>query len=85
LIKKLDYFIESNEITILELLRRLDPINGENEGAEIDRFAKFLKDKIEKKKDIANLVSYTRMMDIDKDGRICQDDLQTCLCNINSD
>ena len=75
LIKKLDYFIESNEITILELLRRLDPINGENEGAEVDRFAKFLKDKIEKNKDIANLVSYTRMMDIDKDGRICQDDL----------
>jgi len=85
LIKKIDFFLESNHISISELLKRLDPLNGEKEGVTVERFAKFLKDKIDKNKDHQNLLSYAKMMDIDKDGCICQDDLQTCLCNINSD
>ena len=75
LIKKVDFFLHSNQISILELLKRLDPLNGEKEGVTLERFAKFLKDKIDKSKDHENLVSYTKLMDVDKDGRICQDDL----------
>lgn len=51
----------------------------------MDKFARFLKEKVEKHKDFENLLSYTKLMDIDKDGRICKDDLMTCLLNINSD
>ena len=49
------------------------------------KFARFLKDKVEKNKDLENLLSYANLMDVDKDGRICKDDLQTCLCNVGSD
>lgn len=51
----------------------------------MEKFARFLKEKIEKHKDMDNLVTYTKMMDVDKDGRICKDDLETCLANVGSD
>jgi len=85
LVRKLDFFLHTNGITLPELLERLDPIKGRKEGVALDKFAQFLKDKIEKGKDLANLESYARLMDIDKDGRITPEDLQTCLCNIDSD
>ena len=55
LIRKLDFFIKANKISILELLERIDPLYGKTEGIALDKFAKFLKDKIEKGKDIPNL------------------------------
>ena len=50
----------------------MDPLG---DGVDLRTFAKFLKDKIEKTKDMENLVSYARLMDIDKDGIICQNDV----------
>ena len=85
LIRKLDFFLDSNKISIPELLERLDPLRGRTDGAAVGEFAKFLKDKIDKGKDLANLESYARLIDIDKDGRVSAEDLQTCLCNIDSD
>jgi Ca2+-binding EF-hand superfamily protein len=85
LIKKLDFFLEVNKTTISELLARLDPIRGPTDGVSLETFAKFLKEKVEKSKDLENLKSYSNLMDIDKDGRISKDDLQTCIVNINSD
>lgn len=75
LIKKLDFFLESNKVSISDLLARLDPVRGKVDGVLIDNFAHFLKDKIEKSKDIENLKSYANLMDVDKDGRISQEDL----------
>jgi len=45
----------------------LRSINGTSEPS-VEAFAKFLKKKIEKAKDIENLNSYARMLDVDKDG-----------------
>ena len=81
LIKKLDFFLESNKITVEDLLGRLDPVRGKVDGVFIENFATFLKEKIEKSKDIENLKSYTNLMDVDKDGRISKEDLSTCLIN----
>ena len=81
LIKKIEWFIETNKLSVDGLLQRLSS-KGE---VPVKQFAKFLHDKIEKSKDIANLESYSSLMDIDKDGLISRDDLQTCLLNINSE
>jgi Ca2+-binding EF-hand superfamily protein len=80
LIHKLDFFLDSNKLSIEQLLTKMD----QSQTVSLETFAKFLKDKVEKHKDYENILSYVKMMDIDKDGRICKDDLQTCLCNIDS-
>jgi Ca2+-binding EF-hand superfamily protein len=81
LIKKLEWFIETNKLDVKGLLLKL------NDTAEvtISGFAKFLHEKVEKNKDLENLKSYVKLMDIDKDGFITKEDLQTCLLNINSE
>jgi Ca2+-binding EF-hand superfamily protein len=81
LMKKIEWFIETNKLSVEGLLERL---SGHAE-VPVKQFAKFLHEKIEKSKDIANLQSYANLMDIDKDGLISKEDLQTCLLNINSD
>jgi Ca2+-binding EF-hand superfamily protein len=75
LVRKLDFFLESNKISVLELMEMLDPLKGKTDGVALDKFAQFLKDKVEKGKDVINLESYARLMDIDKDGRITAEDL----------
>lgn len=54
------------------------------DGVSLDKFTKFLSDKIDKERDFGKLEEYSNMIDIDKDGKICTDDLQTCLNNIDS-
>ena len=81
LIKKLEWFVETNQLSVIQLLNRLND-KGE---VSVPAFAKFLHEKVEKSKDIQNIESYVKLMDIDKDGMISQEDLQTCLLNINSD
>lgn len=56
IIKKLKSFLESNKITIPELLSRINPLN---ESVDLSSFAKFLKEKIEKEEDLENLLHYT--------------------------
>ena len=82
LIKKVEWFVETNNIPVEQLLRRLGGSSGD---VPVETFAKFLKDKIEKHKDYQNLLTYAQMMDIDKDGLISKEDLTTCILNINSD
>jgi len=72
-----------NQLSVEGLLEKIG-FEGKN-GVPISKFARFLKDKVEKNKDLENLESYADLMDVDKDGRICKDDLQTCLCNVGSD
>jgi len=71
LIHKLDLFLDSNKLSLEQLLTRMD----QSQSVSLETFAKFLKDKVEKHKDYENILSYAKMMDIDKDGRICKDDL----------
>lgn len=72
-----------NQLSVVDLLEKIC-FEGRN-GVPVAKFARFLKEKIDKNKDLENLLSYARLMDVDKDDRICKDDLQTCLCNIGSD
>lgn len=55
LVRKLDFFLATNKISVLELIERLDPLKGKTDGVALDQFAQFLKDKVEKGKDIPNL------------------------------
>ena len=45
-------------------------------------FAEFLKQKVEKKRSIEDLIKYSNMLDIDKDGFITEADIETCIRNL---
>jgi len=82
LIKKIDWFIENNKLTVEGLLLQL---NRETKEPSVETFANFLKSKVDKTRDLDSLLGYSKLLDIDKNGRICKNDLQTCLLNLNSD
>ena len=50
----------------------------------LDKFTEFMKAKVEKKRELEELHGFAQLMDIDKDGVIGEEDLKTCLQNINS-
>lgn len=53
LVQRLAYFLESNKLSIANLLRRLGAT--ETEGVPVARFAEFLKAKVEKRRELAEL------------------------------
>lgn len=54
-------------------------------GLPVEAFAKFLSQKIDKKKDFSTLMIFAQQIDIDKDGMVSEDDLNTCLDHLNSE
>lgn len=82
IVQRLAYFIESNRLTVPTLLKRLS--GDETSYVTVAKFAEFLKAKVEKKKEYVELIEYARLMDVDKDGAIGEDDITACLRNINS-
>ena len=79
LLQRLAYFIESNKVTVTNLLGRLS-----DDEVSVEKFAEFLKQKVDKRADLSSLLDFSRMMDIDKDGTISPEDLKTCLRNLNT-
>jgi len=67
-------------LTIGSLLRRLGA--SEAEGIPIQTFAIFLKAKVEKRREESELLQYSQLLDVDKDGCVGEEDLKTCLSNI---
>jgi len=53
-------------------------------GIPNDGFAAFLKQKVEKKRDLMELRAYTKLIDINKDSYITAPDLETCIKNLNN-
>lgn len=51
----------------------------------VDYFTKFLKNKVDKKRDENELRRYAELIDIDTDGYISIHDLQSCLGNLNNE
>ena len=82
LVQRLAYFLETNKLTVLSLLRRLGA--SESDPVSVSKFADFLKSKVEKRKEHGELVRYAKLIDVDKDGYIGEEDLKTCLSNIHS-
>lgn len=66
-----------------QLLKRIGSVT--TDGVDIEKFANFLKAKVSQTRtlDELNLISY--MIDVDKDGYVSKEDLQTCLSNLNSE
>lgn len=69
LMQRMAFFLEQNKITVANLLKRLQP-----DGTQIDveKFADFLKQKIDKRRPISELQTYAQYIDIDKDGYISE-------------
>jgi Ca2+-binding EF-hand superfamily protein len=50
----------------------------------ITKFAEFLAAKVDKRKKFEDILIMSNQMDLDKDGIISEQDLKTCLTNLNS-
>ena len=82
LVMRLAYFIESNKLTVEKLLIRLGA--SSQDQISVHRFAEFMKHKVEKRKEYADLFHFSCLIDVDKDGFVGEQDLNTCLTNLNS-
>ena len=88
-VNRLSYFLKQNNISAGALLKRLaaaSPLNTSAApgiiGIPTDLFAEFLKQKVEKKRQLNELVKYSNMMDVDKDGFVTEADIETCIKNL---
>lgn len=80
------YFLKHNNVTAGDLVKRVVDKNSETNttGITITYFAEFLKQKVDKKADVRDLRLFSGMMDIDKDGYISENDLTTCIKNLQN-
>ena len=81
IMQRLAFFLESNKINTAGLIQRLS-LDGS--PISVSKFTEFLKAKVEKRKNPSELFVYAQYMDVDKDGFINLDDINTCMRNINS-
>jgi len=90
IVSRIAFFIKQNNVEIPALLKRLgtsiecSKMMGDGMGIPNDGFAAFLKQKVEKKRDLMELRTYTKMIDINKDSYITAPDLETCIRNLNN-
>ena len=95
-IKRLTYFMKQNNLNLETLLRKIavsekkehegdQETEGPYRAISVAYFAKFLKNKVDKKREANELERYALLMDIDQDGFIDINDLNTCVGNINND
>ena len=84
IVNRLAYFLKHNNVTAAELIKRVVDKNSDSNtaGISITYFAEFLKQKVDKKADVRDLKVYSGMMDIDKDGYIGENDMNTCIKNL---
>jgi Ca2+-binding EF-hand superfamily protein len=95
---RLKAFMTQNNQNVENFMRRL--ILGESQSEHnafeektiekerkvtVEFFAKFLKNKVDKKKSLEELVQQAELIDIDKDGYISIHDLQSCLGNLSNE
>jgi Ca2+-binding EF-hand superfamily protein len=90
IVNRINFFLKQNSISANALLKRLAQagdhvVTGPGIiGIPVSIFAEFLKQKVEKKRDIRDLERYSTMVDIDKDGFITEADVVTCIKNLNN-
>lgn len=81
LVNRISYFLTHNSISIADLLKRL---TKNPTGVSVAEFASFLKAKVDKKRDQQELLGFSRMLDVDKDGIISETDVDTCVKNLGN-
>ena len=91
IVSRIAFFLKQNNVEIGALLKRLaqsvecsKEIAPEQWIIPCDGFTAFLKQKVEKKRDIGELKKFTEMIDIDKDGYISEPDLSSCIKNLSN-
>lgn len=67
----------------MEIIKRLAGDSGVLR-VENETFASFIKQKVDKKRDEYSISLYINQMDVDKDGYITEDDLNTCIKNLSN-
>lgn len=69
LVSRLNYFLKNNQITPAQLIKKI------SDQCTNDKFAEFLRQKVDKKATIGQLVKLTQILDVDKDGSISEYDI----------
>lgn len=59
-------------------------LTGGEASMSITKFAEFLAAKVDKRKKFEDLLIISSQMDLDNDGIVSEQDLKTCLTNLNS-
>ena len=62
-----------------ELMIRIALNSG---GITVQKFAEFLKQKVDKKTELQHLLKLTERIDVDNDGKVCETDIITCIKNL---
>lgn len=89
-ITRLKFFLKQNNVSAFDLLRRLsqntqaDAIPNLGPSVSVNSFASFLRQKVDKKRSLEDLQKYAKMLDVDKDSRITEADINTCIANLNN-
>ena len=83
LVNRLSYFLKHNNVTAAELIRRLRS-SETAVGVSVLEFANFMKQKVDKKRDESELLTYTTRIDVDKDGFVSETDIITCIKNLSN-
>ena len=80
-------FLKQNKLSISQLLFKLSSTKKESKTGKKDvsigYFAKFLKAKVDKKSDMNELREFAKAIDLDKDGCLCEADMETFLKRLN--
>lgn len=84
IVSRLAYFLDHNQISVSGLIKKISSEGEQLIGLPVQAFAKFLKQKVDKKTELFKLLNLSNLIDIDKDGRISELDLSTCLKNLNN-
>ena len=74
--------MKHNEISASELLRRIS--TDHRKGVPVDEFSTFLKQKVDKKRDLNDLHKHSKQIDVDKDGFVSAADIDACLKNLHN-
>lgn len=82
-VSRVSYFLKHNSVKVGELLARLHGFDAAK-GVPLAEFTKFLKLKVDKRRDEAELREISKMIDVDKDEYISDNDIQTCISNLNN-
>ena len=83
MVTRISYFLKHNNVQVSELVTRLN-LTTSSKGIPVAEFSNFLKLKVDKRREEAELKSISKLIDVDKDGYVSENDIQTCIRNLNN-
>ncbi len=90
-VRRIKYFMSQNHLSAAQLLKRLAVSEAKEtagpaaSAVSVDFFGRFLKGKIDKRREAGELSRFAAMMDLDQDSFVDLNDLSACLGNLQNE